>query len=134
MSDAGSDTSTFAGPGGTPDLDTTGAALSEADALLEDMLRAVTEQPGVLFWAPDQTLSLSDYLEKGMTHGDLLALQARIEALFEDDPRYDVVRASVTQPQGQLAVRIGARAASGVLAELQLEQDGQTLRSVQGAA
>lgn len=132
--DAGIETSTFAGPGGLPDLDSTGGALAEADALLEDMLRAVTEQPGVLFWAPDQTLNLADYLEKGMTLGDLLALQARIEALFEDDPRYDVVRASATQVQGQLAVRIRARAASGVLVELQLEQDGQTLRSVQVAA
>lgn len=82
----GTDTSTFAGPVGTPDLDTTGAALSEADALLEDMLRAVTEQPGVLFWALDQTLNLHDYIEKGMTPGDLLALQARIGALFEHDP------------------------------------------------
>lgn len=130
----GTETSTFAGPGGLPGLDTTGSDLTEEQALHEDILRAVSERPGVLFWAPDQTLDLSDYIEKGMTQADRIALQARIERLFEDDPRYDTVRASVQHVQGELAVRIYARAISGVQVELQFEQDGTTMRAVEVTA
>lgn len=119
-----------------PDLDTVGAALTEPDALIEDMLRAVTEQQGVLHWAPDQTLDLGELVQKGVTAADLQALQSRIETLFEDEPRYASMTAAVSQfpdPRtGRMLLRVlmVGESASGVIAELQLDQDGQTLRFV----
>lgn len=130
MADPGVETSTFAGPGGTADLDTLGGSLTDEQAMQEDMLRAVTEQEGVLPWAPDKTLDLNDYLEKGLTAADVGALESRIKALFDDDPRYASMDAAVTQVQGQLAVTMDAVSATGVVAQLQLEQDGTTMRMV----
>lgn len=130
MADPGIETSTFAGAAGGPGLDTLGRALSDSEVLIEDMLRAVTEEDGVLFWAPDKTLNLNDYLEKGMNAGAVAALESRIASLFEDDPRYSSMRARVTQTQGLLAVTMSAVGASGVVAELQLQQDGTTLKLV----
>lgn len=130
MADPGIETSTFAGAGGAPDLDTLGNALSDTDALLEDMLRAVTEQEGVLYWAPDQTLNLGDYLEKGMTAAMRMALEARIASLFEDDPRYASMVARVTLAGNLLSVTMDAVSTSGITAQLQLQQDGVTLKLV----
>lgn len=129
MAEPGVETSTFAGPGGTADLDTLGGSLTDAEALQEDMLRAVTEQEGVLPWAPDKTLDLNDYLEKGMTPADVTALESRIKALFDDEPRYASMDASVSQVQGLLAVTMTGISSTGVVAELQLQQDG-TMRMV----
>lgn len=134
------ETSTFAGVDAdgnpAPDLDTVGAALTESEALIEDMLRAVTEREGVLPWAPDKTLDLGELVQKGVTAADLQALQSRIETLFEDEPRYASMTAAVSQfPDPRtgrtlLRVLMVGESASGVVAELQLDQDGSTLRFV----
>lgn len=134
------ETSTFAGLDAdglpAPDLDTVGAALSEPEALIEGMLRAVTEREGVLYWAPDKTLDLGELVQKGLTAADLQALESRIETLFEDEPRYQNLTATVSQfsdPRtGRMLLRVlmVGESASGVVAELQLDQDGQTLRFV----
>lgn len=130
MADPGIETSTLAGAGGAPDLDTLGRALTDEELMQEDMLRAVSEQDGVLPWAPDKTLDLAEYLEKGMTAGMRGALEARIASLFDDDPRYASMTARVTFAGGALGVTMDAVSATGVTAQLQLQQDGATLRLV----
>ncbi len=130
MPDPGVDTSTLVGPDGAPDLDTLGRALTDAEAMQEDMLRAVSEREGVLPWAPDKTLDLAEELERGMTPADVSGLESRIGALFGDDPRYASFVAKVALTQGQLSVFMTGVSATGVVAQLQLEQDGIAMRSV----
>ena len=123
----GNDTSTFAGPGYTPDLDTLGRVLSPEEAIIQDMLRAITEQPGVLFWAPRATFNISSVLQAGMTDADISSLEAIIATLFEDDPRYESFSAKATLTGGTLSVVMSAVTIAGQTITLKVTDDGTGL-------
>jgi hypothetical protein len=123
----GNDTSTFAGPGYTPDLDTLGRVLSAEEAVIQDMLRAITEQPGVLFWAPRATFNISSVLQAGMTDADISSLESIIATLFEDDPRYESFSAKATLTGGTLSVVMSAVTIAGQAITLKVTDDGTGL-------
>lgn len=123
----GNDTSTFAGPGYTPDLDTLNKILSADEAITQDMLRAITEQPGVLFWAPRATFNISSVLQAGMTDADISSLEAIIATLFEDDPRYESFSAKATLSAGTLTVVMSAVTIAGQTITLKVTENGTGL-------
>ena len=125
--DQGLETSTFAGPGYTPDLDTLGNSLTDDEAIIQDMLRAITEQPGVLFWAPRATFNISSVLQAGMTDADISSLESIIATLFEDDPRYESFSAKATLTGGTLSVVMSAVTIAGQTITLKVTDDGTGL-------
>lgn len=125
----GSDTSTTRGEF-SDDLDNTGAELDDEAVIPEDMLRAVTTKAGVLDWAPEDTLDVSEWLGKTGSDAERAELARLIEDLFARDERYASVSALVTLgPENQLQVAVTATTDTGTF-ELQLEQDGEAMRVV----
>ena len=118
--DQGLETSTFAGPGYTPDLDTLGNSLTDDEAIIQDLLRGITEQVGVLFWAPRATLNVSLALQMGMTDAD-------IQELYADDPRYESTATKAALVAGMLTVQISSVTISGQRITLKASDDGTGL-------
>ena len=125
--DQGLETSTFAGPGYTPDLDTLGNSLDDDEAIIQDLLRGITEQVGVLFWAVRATLNVSAALQMGMTDADISSLESIIATLFEDDPRYESFSAKATLTSGTLSVVMSAVTIAGQTITLKVTDDGTGL-------
>lgn len=125
--DPGLDTSTFTGKGYTPGLDLLGNALTEEESIIQDMLRAVTEQPGVLFWAPRATINISGAIQAGLTDADVSSIEAAVKELFADDPRYETFDAAVTLSRGTLELLMTAVTVSGLVLRLKVTDDGSGL-------
>ena len=125
--DQGLETSTFAGPGYTPDLDTLGNSLGDDEAIVQDLLRGITEQVGVLFWAPRATLNVSLALQMGMTDADISALESAIQELYADDPRYESTTTKAALVASLLTVQISAITISGQRITLKVSDDGTGL-------
>jgi hypothetical protein len=125
--DQGLETSTFAGPGYTPDLDTLGNSLDDDEAIVQDLLRGITEQIGVLFWAPRATLNVSLALQMGMTDADISALESAIQELYADDPRYESTTTKTALVASLLTVQISAVTISGQRITLKVSDDGTRL-------
>ena len=125
--DQGLETSTFAGPGYTPDLDTLGNSLDDDEAIIQDLLRGITEQVGVLFWAPRATLNVSLALQMGMTDADISALESAIQELYADDPRYESTTTKAALVASLLTVEISAVTISGQRITLKVSDDGNGL-------
>jgi len=125
--DQGLEASTFAGPGYTPDLDTLGNSLDDDEAIIQDLLRGITEQVGVLFYAVRATLNVSAALQMGMTDADISSLESIIATLFEDDPRYESFSAKATLTGGTLSVVMSAVTIAGQTITLKVTDDGTGL-------
>lgn len=88
MANYGLDVSTY------PDFDATGRSISGARVLLEQLLRLVETETGLLDYEVEQeTIDLLDCLSLDMSESDLAALGSKIESIWTSDER--VVSASI---------------------------------------
>jgi hypothetical protein len=67
------------------------------NALPQDVWHLITEQPGSIFWSPNQTFSVWGMLSKGIMPSSLAAVAATIQAVIAADERVAQVQCSVTQ-------------------------------------
>lgn len=108
--------------------DATFAEVSSPDNLLQDIYRAVSTPAdkiqyvdGVLspliFWDPlGLSFDLRSYCNDSVTASDLSAIPARVEAAFDNDPRFSAfqARASYSAADHLLTVKTDAVAATGL--------------------
>lgn len=84
------DYSVLSGPNGD-DLDATFTPLgSNEEVLLQDVYKQVTTPAGSCFWAPTKTMDLRDLLNDSVSTSEIADLAAKLEGLFEEDPRMQV--------------------------------------------
>lgn len=91
-----------------PDLDDTGAELTDIRVLQQDILIALSTSSApvvvvdgvlssILWWAdPTASLDLAEYLLEGFDQADQRRLEARILAIYQDDARFTSFSAAVS--------------------------------------
>lgn len=142
----GIDTTVRAGPE-QDQLDQTFAEINSVQVLLEDIYKAVTTSSTliqdvdgvaspILFWEdPQVSFDIRDYLLDSIDASTALQLTTRIEAIYEKDPRFSSVSASVSfdAASGVLSVPVTAVAVTGVIFRLVITVDSNhvTVEQVQ---
>jgi hypothetical protein len=87
--DFGHDTSVLVG--GVPCLDLTGNPIADMyRVLVEDAYKTVTCPAGSLFWAPEATVNLLDYINASLSPSEQEQLTRKVQHLFDDDVRMSV--------------------------------------------
>lgn len=126
----GWDTSTTAGIDGD-ELDTSGAELDDDRAIAEDILRACSIPTGTLPHAPSDTVDVTGLVGRAMSPAERNTAARSIEATLLRDERYTAVSAVVSYSvaTGLLSIRVTGETDTGTF-DLQLQQDGSTLRVV----
>lgn len=136
----GIDTTVRAGPD-QDQLDQTFAEISSVQVLLEDIWKAVTTSSTliqdvdgvpspIMFWEnPQVSFDIRDYLLDSIDASTALQLSTRIEAIYEQDPRFSSVSATVNfdAASGVLSVPITAVAVTGKLFRLVITVDSNNV-------
>lgn len=136
----GIDTTVRAGPD-QDQLDQTFAEISSVQVLLEDVYKAVTTSSTliqdvdgvpspIMFWEnPQVSFDIRDYLLDSIDASTALQLTTRIEAIYEQDPRFSSVSATVNfdAPSGVLSVPITAVAVTGKIFRLVITVDSNNV-------
>jgi len=73
--------------------DLTFRPIGGTDALAQEAVRRITTRAGALWWDPTGTLDVHEWINDTLSVADLRSREKRIEALFDPDPRMDVVAA-----------------------------------------
>jgi len=142
----GIDTTVRAGPD-RDQLDQTFAEVNTVEVLLEDIYKAVTTSSAlvqlvdgvpapILFWEdPQVSFDIRDYLLDSIDTTTALQLATRIEAIYEKDPRFSSISATVSfdAASGVLSVPVTAVAVTGVIFRLVITADSNhvTVEQVQ---
>lgn len=121
MVDFGTDSSVF------PAFDDTFTQHTDSSVLVQDLYKTVTTPQGALFWAPTKTLDLREELNSSASAQDRAALAARIEALFDDDPRIADITATLTHAGLALRVDLSGTATTGQAFRLVLVADSNQI-------
>lgn len=136
----GIDTTVRAGPD-QDQLDQTFAEISSVQVLLEDAYKAVTTSSTliqdvdgvpspIMFWEnPQVSFDIRDYLLDSIDASTALQLTTRIEAIYEQDPRFSSISAAVNfdAPSGMLSVPITAVAVTGKIFRLVITVDSNNV-------
>jgi hypothetical protein len=67
------------------------------NALPQDVWHLISEQPGSIFWSPNQTFSIRSLLSKGITPSTLSAAEATVQAILSADDRIAQVQCTITK-------------------------------------
>lgn len=67
------------------------------NALPQDVWHLISEQPGSIFWSPNQTFSLRSLLSKGIMPAALSAVEATIISVIQADERVAQCQCLITQ-------------------------------------
>ena len=78
------------------DLSPIGGTISGFDIIAQAILIRLSTPLGGVIDAPDDGLSLTDYLSRGMTPGNVAALEGDIETQLVRDERIQSAKATVT--------------------------------------
>lgn len=136
----GIDTTVRAGPD-QDQLDQTFAEISSVQVLLEDIYKAVTTSSTliqdvdgvpspIMFWEnPQVSFDIRDYLLDSIDASTALQLTTRIEAIYEQDPRFSSISATVNfdAASGVLSVPITAVAVTGKIFRLVITVDSNNV-------